>query len=58
LARVRVVLFGVRAAELPALGEEPLLFNITWGWYWLEAITGWVLAAIAVAGLANVIRRV
>jgi hypothetical protein len=34
------------------------LYNLTWGWYWFESVAGWVLGAIIIAGLANVIRRV
>jgi hypothetical protein len=34
------------------------LYNLAWGWYWFESVAGWLLGAIIIAGLANVIRRV
>jgi len=34
------------------------LYNLTWGWYWLESVAGWMLVAITAAGLARAIRRI
>ena len=46
---------GTSAHDGPWLG---LLYNAAWAWYWFENVAGWFLAAIGVAGLANVVRRV
>ena len=33
------------------------LYNLSLSWYWFESVAGWILAAIAIAGVANLIRR-
>jgi hypothetical protein len=50
---------GVEPGTVNTTSTWPcVLYNVAWGWYWLEGIAGWFLAGIGVAGLTNLVRRV